>query len=568
MGIYPVVEARAQVPAALESARQRDLTDVETREPQLAYLFKHVITQEVAYEQLLFEQRQRLHRAAAEWYEHGKGGPLEPLYPLIAHHWEHAGERERAINALERAGELALSSFANREALEFFCRAAELDTAGDESPALRRGRWARALGDAYARLGMLTESVQSLSDAMALMGYALPRTGLGIVMGLCSQIGRQVWRRYRGLPKPREYNRELTLEVVNTYGELGLAAWYDANPLLMMYTTFKALNLAEEVGPSPEVARLKAALAVMLSSVPMHATADKYAREAIEMAEKFEHGRSTARAHQYYGAFLIGVGRYDEVPVHAAAAMKASESIGNERGVEEAINNEIYVHMARAEYDQVLEKADRMAASARRRQDEQVVFWANIHCAEAYWQLGELAEAQAVLRNMAPEAESDVTVVKRYWALQVHVAIEQQQLEEAFEIATKRLLPLQRPATVVEVRGFTAVAALHLARWEQGITAAGRPAQTACRRLSSAAKLFPMCEASALYYEAACQRLAGRPTKAHGLLLNALSVAHRRGERREAMLICEALVPMSSGHERDRHDLDAKALRAAITQRS
>jgi len=59
---------------------------------------------------------------------------LEQLFPdrqqeqleLLAHHWEHSGERERAIAYLQRAGEQAMAQFANAEALIHFGRALAL----------------------------------------------------------------------------------------------------------------------------------------------------------------------------------------------------------------------------------------------------------------------------------------------------------------------------------------------------------------------------------------------------------------------------------------------------------
>jgi predicted ATPase len=56
---------------------------------------------------------------------------LERLFPerieeqlgLLAHHWERAGEGERAIEYLRRAGEQAAAQFANEEALSCFSRA-------------------------------------------------------------------------------------------------------------------------------------------------------------------------------------------------------------------------------------------------------------------------------------------------------------------------------------------------------------------------------------------------------------------------------------------------------------
>ncbi len=125
-----------------------DLTPVEVAEPELIYIFKHIITQEVAYETLLFAQRRQLHRTVAAWYEttyqaNGSEGeenlppsippvggeeqiPLSAYYPLLVHHYNRAEDRERECIYAKLAGERAAAQFANAEAVRYLSRALAL----------------------------------------------------------------------------------------------------------------------------------------------------------------------------------------------------------------------------------------------------------------------------------------------------------------------------------------------------------------------------------------------------------------------------------------------------------
>ena len=70
------------------------------------HIFRHAIIQTSAYQLFLPQQQERLHRAAAEWYEsrqRSESGPKVPL-ALLAHHWEKAGEAASALGYLEDAG--------------------------------------------------------------------------------------------------------------------------------------------------------------------------------------------------------------------------------------------------------------------------------------------------------------------------------------------------------------------------------------------------------------------------------------------------------------------------------
>ena len=90
-------------------------------------LFVHVVEARFAYEMLLFQQRQQLHRSVAQWYERSYAANLAPHYPFLAHHWQHAGEPSKAIDYLEKAGEQSLRSGGYNEAAEFFSEAIGLD---------------------------------------------------------------------------------------------------------------------------------------------------------------------------------------------------------------------------------------------------------------------------------------------------------------------------------------------------------------------------------------------------------------------------------------------------------
>ncbi|HEX2326761.1 MAG TPA: AAA family ATPase, partial [Chloroflexota bacterium] len=67
--VFPLPEAREHLADHLATLQRLDLTPLATPGSGVAYTFKHAITQQVAYDLLLFAQRQALHRAVAEWYE-------------------------------------------------------------------------------------------------------------------------------------------------------------------------------------------------------------------------------------------------------------------------------------------------------------------------------------------------------------------------------------------------------------------------------------------------------------------------------------------------------------------
>lgn len=93
--------------------RARDLQLVrETFELPGILTFRHAITREILYRELLSFQTQTIHREIAECL--AKASDADPFD--LAYHWNAAGDRERASNAYERAGDAAASRNAFRDA--------------------------------------------------------------------------------------------------------------------------------------------------------------------------------------------------------------------------------------------------------------------------------------------------------------------------------------------------------------------------------------------------------------------------------------------------------------------
>jgi tetratricopeptide (TPR) repeat protein len=127
-GYYPELGTPVQVKAALDELDRLEITPLDS-EPELAYLFKHIVTHEVTYESLPFATRARLHEQLAKYLEnqfdvgasHTPSGHLEsPLLDTITSHYLRSENQEKQIEYLRKAGEAAQKNFANDVALEYY----------------------------------------------------------------------------------------------------------------------------------------------------------------------------------------------------------------------------------------------------------------------------------------------------------------------------------------------------------------------------------------------------------------------------------------------------------------
>ena len=90
------------------------------------YIFKHALTQEVAYDSLLTTRRQRLHATAGHAMERLYSGGLAEHYEALAHHFTLGAVWEKAFDYLTKSGDKARRTYANQEAVAFYTQALEV----------------------------------------------------------------------------------------------------------------------------------------------------------------------------------------------------------------------------------------------------------------------------------------------------------------------------------------------------------------------------------------------------------------------------------------------------------
>ena len=85
--------------------------------PEPKYIFKHALTQEVAYNAVLLERRRVVHERAAQAIEGLFPDRLAEHYSALAHHYSRSGNTAKAVDYLQRAGQQAVQRSAYAEAI-------------------------------------------------------------------------------------------------------------------------------------------------------------------------------------------------------------------------------------------------------------------------------------------------------------------------------------------------------------------------------------------------------------------------------------------------------------------
>jgi class 3 adenylate cyclase/tetratricopeptide (TPR) repeat protein len=94
--------------------------------PELEYIFRNIITQEVAYNSLLFNRRKEIHGSVGKAIEKMYPSRIEEFYEVIAYHFSKSKHHKSAFKYLKLSGDKAIQNNSAWEAFVFYKKAFEI----------------------------------------------------------------------------------------------------------------------------------------------------------------------------------------------------------------------------------------------------------------------------------------------------------------------------------------------------------------------------------------------------------------------------------------------------------
>jgi class 3 adenylate cyclase/tetratricopeptide (TPR) repeat protein len=165
-GSYPEVGAPDLVKQHLSVLSRIDLTPLDRPEPELEYLFKHITTQEVAYESLAVATRTLLHDRIGAFIEDAYGDELDRYLDILAFHFGRSQNASKQRVYYRRAGDAARAAYANQAAIDYYQRLLPLIEGAERAAALCD------LGQVWQLIGKWPEAEALYREALALAEQA------------------------------------------------------------------------------------------------------------------------------------------------------------------------------------------------------------------------------------------------------------------------------------------------------------------------------------------------------------------------------------------------------------
>ncbi len=340
--VHPAAPAREALHAQIEAIGERDFVRVEAalaEDP--VYIFKHNTTQEVAYDTLLYAQRQQLHGAVGAWYEqtYGAGQPLEALtlesplaahYPVLTHHWRNAEQpaRERVYAGL--AGEQAAKQFVNEGALRYFSRALELTPEDQPFTRYRLLLGREGVYDVIGQREPQAQDVRTLQTLAAQLGDPGQQANVALREANYARFTGDYPTALAAAQTARGHAQaadDLTAQA-RSYHEWGRLLWQQGQYDESRARLNEALTLARTTGNQLQEARSLYDIATAYYEQGNYPAAETYYQQSLPLYQITGYRRGEIDCQLMFGAIYAASGQYMAAQEAYKEALTSARVIG------------------------------------------------------------------------------------------------------------------------------------------------------------------------------------------------------------------------------------------------
>ena len=347
-GVYNQFGDQERLRSDLDTLSAMDLTPMDTPEPELAYLFKHILTQEVAYETLSFATRAMLHDQIGQYIEKTYPAALDGYVDLLAYHFERSENEPKKRKYLLKAAQAAQADYANATAITYYQRVLPLLREDQQVLVmLKLGQVFELVGD-WEKAEEIDQEAEALASRIGdAAGHTQAQQALGWLL------------RKRG-------------------------RYAEAEDWLV-----RAREAYQQLGDSSGVSHVLADIGEIYRLQGKYAEAREYYEESLNLAEGITDARlrQKARAHALKGAGTVATwqGDYKTARELNQESLAHRRALGDTPGVATLLNNL-----------GIIARFQRDLASARQMNDESLALFREMG---DRWAVGQLLNNQACVAS-------------------------------------------------------------------------------------------------------------------------------------------------------------------------
>lgn len=349
-GMYPDLGNPEQIKKDLEALSRVDLAPMDKPEPELTYIFKHIVTQEVAYESLPYATRARLHEQLGNYIERAYSSRLDRFVNLLAFHYDRSENESKKREYLRRAGEIAQKEYNNEAAIDYYQRVLALLSATEQIAVLRK------LGEVLQLVGQWKEADTTYQQALVLAG----RLGDQTAQAWCQIAIGELFRLQGLYPQASEWleKAQNTFEALNDQAGVGRALHLEGTLAAQQGNLDEArrlwtesLTIRRQLDDKPSVASLLNNLAIIAEYQSDYETARALHEEGLTIRWQVGDKLMIADSLNNLGNLALAQDKYDEARAQLEVALELRREVGDRWRIANSLNNLGNVTRAQGDYE-------------------------------------------------------------------------------------------------------------------------------------------------------------------------------------------------------------------------
>jgi len=398
-GYFPRLGSTEEVRADLARLQQYELATLDASEPELAYLFKHIVTHQVAYEALAYATRATLHEAYAQFLE-THGDPARAL-DLLAFHYDHSENLTKRREYLRRAGQAAAARFANVEAVDYLTRALALTPPDEQAEryALLAARERvydvqgdrarqRADLDALVQLAFTLRDHANHLSALLSQGWFAERIA---DHSAALEVVRQLTDTLSVIALPNETSQHFEIEILLLRGVI---LWQQGNAAAAKPLMEAALQRARATNDQVEQARALSFSGLVLHELGEYALAQTHYSELLQTARASGDKRREWSSLNNLGLIANAFGEFEKAVGYYAAGLSVAREIGDRPGEGLVLSNLAPTALEQGAYEEALNYSQQAQTLADISGDRRSLVRIAMNRGEIHRLLGNYAAAQ------------------------------------------------------------------------------------------------------------------------------------------------------------------------------
>jgi tetratricopeptide (TPR) repeat protein len=419
--------------------------------PDLEYIFRHALVQEVAYNSLLIQRRKEIHEKIGRAIEQLYPERLEEFCDMLAYHYSKSGNAVKGYEYLKRSAEKAIRNDAVFEALRFYREALEVLSQLPPSEENQREQIGLVLSmeSPWRRVGFAEEYLPLLQKAEGLaeeLGDEKKRVHIRSVLGSYfiirggdPQLG---WKYLEGCAEDSEIIQDLDLMIPIGVGLCNLCTVIgDYQRVNQMAPTI--IRLIEHSGTQAEFSDMATNRYTSVLSLWGMAKGfcgdfeygERLCEKALAFALEINHRPTLGGVELSIGVFLAAKGDGERAVNHLQKAIKYMEESQNFIFLGAAWNWLGWAHLMMGQPRTAVELAEK---GLRMHIDLGIPYfqsYSHLNCGGVYFMLGDLDQsrthAELAIQLALQNNERHIIGISRCWLGRAIARIDPTQIEAA-----------------------------------------------------------------------------------------------------------------------------------------